>query len=70
MITLRPEREQLFAESLSSARGGTPRLLCIEGDPGVGKTTHLRELVDMASGFRVLTVTGVEAPYRPPLRNP
>lgn len=66
MITLRPEREQLFAESLSSARGGTPRLLCIEGDPGVGKTTHLRELVDMASGFRVLTVTGVEAPYRPP----
>lgn len=65
MIEVRPERAQLFESALSRALDGDPQLLCIEGDPGVGKTSHLRALLSMATPFRVLSAYGFESSYRP-----
>lgn len=65
MSALRPDRVALFAELVDDARAGRPRLLTIHGTAGMGKTTHLRSLLDAAGGFRTLAATGVESPYRP-----
>jgi DNA-binding CsgD family transcriptional regulator len=42
----------------AQARAGQPRLLVIDGDPGMGKTALLAELVSRADGFRVLRAEG------------
>lgn len=51
----RPTEERIAAEFLAAA-AGRPALLVIEGEPGIGKTTAWREIVDRAqrSGFRLL----------------
>lgn len=43
------------------AAAGQPSVLVIEGDPGVGKSTLLDEMVSGAGGFRVMTAAGYES---------
>ena len=45
---------------LAAARGGRSGALVLHGEPGVGKSALLRSAVDVAGGFRVLEVTGVD----------
>lgn len=65
MPTLRPARTAVLRAAVDDARAGQPRLLCIQGASGTGKTTHLRALLETASGFRTLTASGSDAAYRP-----
>ncbi|MFS0894632.1 AAA family ATPase [Microbacterium sp. 179-I 3D3 NHS] len=66
MWELRPERSRAFAEAITDARAGRPRVVCIDGDSGMGKSAHLRRLRAAADGFRVLEAYGDPAAYRPP----
>jgi len=50
-----------LAAALSSARDGSGSALVLGGDPGIGKTSLLRELVAQADGLVVLEAAGVEA---------
>jgi DNA-binding CsgD family transcriptional regulator len=43
---------------LARARAGQPGLLVIEGEPGMGKTALLAELISRAGGFQVLRAEG------------
>ena len=57
------ERDRLCA-ALVDAAGGAPRALAIRGDPGVGKTRLLDEVVTdpgVVAGFRLIRVAGHEA---------
>ncbi|MGB4778199.1 AAA family ATPase [Microbacterium sp.] len=63
---LRPDRRALFEAALDDARRGVPRVVCLVGAAGTGKTTHLREVVAEAADATVLRAAGVEATYRPP----
>ncbi|MEH3142744.1 MAG: AAA family ATPase [Mycobacterium kyogaense] len=51
----RPAVERITADFLAAA-ADRPAMLVIEGEPGIGKTTAWREIIDRAqrSGFRVL----------------
>lgn len=63
---LRRERLVLFESVIADARAGRPRVLCVDGAAGMGKTSHLRAAVALATGFRVLEALGDPAAYRPP----
>lgn len=65
-LELRPDRLELFGGVIAAARAGRPSALCIEGASGMGKTSHVRALLRLAEGFRVLRASGFEAAYRPP----
>lgn len=65
MTMLRPARQALIESVIADARGGRPRLLCIEGASGMGKTTHLRAALEAAAGFRIIEATCEEVTYRP-----
>jgi DNA-binding CsgD family transcriptional regulator len=45
---------------LDDARGGRTAVLVLQGEPGIGKTTLLREAARRADGMTVLTARGVE----------
>lgn len=65
MLLIRPARRTLIEAAISDVRAGRPRLLRIEGASGMGKTTHLRAVLDAARGFRTLEAACDEASYRP-----
>ena len=46
---------------LDAARAGLAGCIVIEGEPGIGKTTLLDAAAEMATGFRCLSTTGIEA---------
>jgi DNA-binding CsgD family transcriptional regulator len=46
---------------LEAARGGRSAVLLVRGEPGVGKTTLLEDVVQAAAGFRVIRAAGVES---------
>jgi DNA-binding CsgD family transcriptional regulator len=45
---------------LGQARSGTSGALVLRGDPGIGKTALLTKAAELASGFHVISATGVE----------
>ncbi|MGX7680283.1 helix-turn-helix transcriptional regulator [Jatrophihabitans sp. DSM 45814] len=45
---------------IDQARGGTPTVLVITGDPGIGKTSVLDELAARATGFEIKRSEGYE----------
>ena len=51
------ELEALRAE-LATVRSGTPRVLVVQGDPGIGKTALIDHLLAGESGLTVLRATG------------
>ncbi len=55
----RGEPETLSA-AVHSATAGQPTVLVIEGEPGIGKTTLLDELLRRAEPFQLLTADGLE----------
>ena len=46
---------------LDAAREGLAGCIVIDGEPGIGKTTLLDAAAEMATGFRCLSTTGIEA---------
>lgn len=55
------EREQrTLAELLAAARQGRSGVLVVRGEAGIGKTALLTHLVDSATDFRILQITGAE----------
>jgi DNA-binding CsgD family transcriptional regulator len=62
------QAEQLseISVALEAARGGQPTVLSVLGEPGMGKTSLLREIAARSSGFNVLEADGRESAYRDP----
>ena len=62
------QAEQLskISAALDAARGGRPTVLGVLGEPGMGKTSLLREIAARSSGFNVLEADGRESAYREP----
>ncbi len=54
------ERAQLH-DLLERTRGGDGQVLILRGEPGIGKTALLDDLVAGAGGFRVIGTAGVES---------
>ena len=50
-----------IARALDAVRAGRPRMLVIEGEPGIGKTAFLRRCLAEAEDFVVLEAIGDEA---------
>ena len=50
-----------IARALDAVRAGRPRILVIEGEPGIGKTAFLRRCLAEAEDFVVLEAIGDEA---------
>lgn len=61
MLVGRAQESAELAAALSAARDGSGSALALVGDPGIGKTTLLRELVARARGMTVLEAAGVES---------
>src|SRR5258705_6703540 len=61
MLVGRRTETEALARLLAEARSGRGAVLTLRGDPGVGKTALLEEMVDSASGFRVARAVGVES---------
>jgi DNA-binding CsgD family transcriptional regulator len=60
--------EQLskISAALDAARSGRPTVLSVLGEPGMGKTSLLREIATRSPGFNVLEADGRESAYREP----
>lgn len=56
----RQREQQALAELLDAARGGHSGVLVVRGEPGIGKTALLDDLVERAPDFRVLSLSGAE----------
>src|SRR5262245_9991230 len=54
------EREVL-ERLLDEVREGSSRALALRGEPGIGKTALLELAIDLACGFRVFRVGGVQS---------
>ena len=52
---------QTLEQLLEDARGSRSGVIVLRGEPGIGKTALLRQLVSEASGFRVVSGLGVES---------
>lgn len=52
---------QTLQALISTARSGTSQVLVLRGEAGVGKTALLDFVCDQATGFRTVTVAGVES---------
>ena len=57
---------EAISQGLAGARRGSPSLLVVLGDAGMGKTTLLGEIVGRASGFNVLQGAGEQTAYERP----
>jgi hypothetical protein len=62
----RDEQLSVISAALDAARNGRPTVLSVLGEPGMGKTSLLREIAARASGFNVLAADGRESAYREP----
>jgi DNA-binding CsgD family transcriptional regulator len=60
------EQISAISAALEAARTGQPTVLSVLGQPGMGKTSLLREIAIRASGFNVLETDGHESAYREP----
>jgi ABC-type Na+ transport system ATPase subunit NatA len=60
------EQVSAISAALEAARGGQPTVLSVLGQPGMGKTSLLREIATRASGFNVLEAEGRDSAYREP----
>jgi DNA-binding CsgD family transcriptional regulator len=60
------EQISAISAALEAARGGQPTVLSVLGQPGMGKTSLLREIATRASGFNVLEAEGRDSAYREP----
>src|SRR5579863_9944191 len=49
-----------LSELLDRARAGASAALVLRGEPGIGKTALVSELIARADGFRVLRGAGIE----------
>jgi DNA-binding CsgD family transcriptional regulator len=61
MLIGRQVESAALAAALASAREGSGSALVLVGEPGIGKTTLLRGLVDQAGEMTVLETAGVES---------
>lgn len=59
----RDEELEAIVAVLDAARDGRSSALCLEGDPGIGKTTLLEAARSAAPDLLVLRATGVEAEF-------
>jgi DNA-binding CsgD family transcriptional regulator len=50
----------LLDELVETVRAGQSRALVVRGDPGIGKSALLQQLVESTSDFRVLRAVGIE----------
>jgi DNA-binding CsgD family transcriptional regulator len=53
--------------AIEAARVGSPSVVTVLGDAGMGKTSLLREIVRRSSGFNVIEAEGWESGYQEPL---
>ena len=60
VVWWRSEQLELLDGAVEAAASGHPMLLSIEGEPGQGKTSLLREVAERAVGFQRLLAEGVE----------
>lgn len=56
----RQREQQALGELLDAARRGHSGVLVLRGEPGIGKTALLDDLVERAADFRVLSTGGAE----------
>jgi DNA-binding CsgD family transcriptional regulator len=61
MLVGRRTESEALARLLVDARSRRGAVLTLSGDPGVGKTALLEQMLDSASGFRVARAVGVES---------
>ncbi len=61
MLIGREVESARLATALASVRAGTGAAFVLVGEPGIGKTTLLRDLVDQAGEMTVLETAGVES---------
>ncbi|MGV9827713.1 AAA family ATPase [Gordonia sp. NPDC003429] len=66
MWELRQDRKAVIRAAIADAQAGSPRLICIDGAAGMGKTSHLEAILAAATGFTILEASGDESTYRPP----
>ena len=52
---------EILEQLIANVRNGQSAVLVVRGEPGIGKTALLRQLMQDASGFRVLRAVGVES---------
>src|SRR6266849_1585165 len=52
---------EILGRVIANVRSGQSAVLVVRGEPGIGKTKLLRQLIAEASGFRVARVAGVES---------
>src|SRR5712691_11731571 len=52
---------EILGQLIANVRRGRSAVLVVRGEPGIGKTKLLRQLIAEASGFGVARVAGVES---------
>ena len=57
----RHAEQQQLSELLDRARAGASGVLVIDGEPGIGKTALLADLLTKTDGLRVITISGAES---------
>src|ERR1700754_2577121 len=57
----RSEERRLLAGLLSSGGAGQAQCLVLRGEPGIGKSALIQDLVERADGWQVCQVVGVES---------
>jgi DNA helicase TIP49 (TBP-interacting protein) len=61
MLRGRQEQCARIDELIIAARSGGSGALVVRGDPGVGKSALLNYAIGQASGFQVISASGVES---------
>ncbi|MDQ0093481.1 LuxR family transcriptional regulator [Paeniglutamicibacter psychrophenolicus] len=61
MVVGRGSERLRIERLLAGARSGVSGVLVLAGEPGIGKTTMLRQAREAAAGMRVISASGVEA---------
>jgi DNA-binding CsgD family transcriptional regulator len=61
MLTGRDGEQQVIARLLAESRLGASGVLVVTGEPGVGKTSLLDQVLSELEGMRLLRATGIEA---------
>ncbi len=61
MLLGRQEPCARIDEMIGAARSGRSGVMAVRGEPGVGKSALLTYAIRQASGFRVISISGVES---------